>query len=252
MQKLLEYWHLVPILAESGPEALKQLTNDPSVDLVLTDLQMPGMDGMELARAIKKIRPQLPLIVLSSLGDTRRAQFEGLFSAVLTKPLKHRDVSTHIFRLLRDAGPLEEVPAHPVANDEELFATRYPLRILVAEDNPVNQLLATKMLGTLGYTPDTAENGFEVLEKLGAQAYDLVFMDVQMPEMDGLQATRAIREKGAVQPLIIAMTANAMQEDYQECLQAGMDDYVSKPVRIETIRDVIAKWSQRPLIRPAG
>jgi CheY-like chemotaxis protein len=114
---------------------------------------------------------------------------------------------------------------------------------LVAEDNMVNQKLALKILSKLGYTAALAENGREVTEMANLKEYDLIFMDIQMPEMDGLEATKMIRKYMNVQPMIIAMTANAMSEDREECLKAGMDDFLSKPVKLEELVNMIAKWS---------
>jgi CheY-like chemotaxis protein len=123
------------------------------------------------------------------------------------------------------------------------FSMYHPLRILIAEDNPVNQQLAIKVLSRLGYAPDTAGNGQEALDMAGNETYDMILMDVQMPEMDGLEATRMIRERLKIQPVIIAMTANAMQGDREECLGAGMDDYITKPVNFEELISMLEKWS---------
>jgi CheY-like chemotaxis protein len=130
------------------------------------------------------------------------------------------------------------------------FSQRYPMRILIAEDNPVNQKLSMKVLGKLGYTPDVVQNGKEVLEIVGNKKYDLILMDVQMPQMDGLEATRMIRLCLEVQPVIIAMTANSMLGDREECLQAGMDDYISKPVRIEELVTMLEKWAKEFELKP--
>ena len=117
------------------------------------------------------------------------------------------------------------------------------MRILLAEDNPINQLLATTILNKLGYDPQIANNGLEAIDLLNEQQFDLIFMDMQMPEMDGIEATRHIRQNLSVQPIIIAMTANAMQGDREECLQAGMNDYLSKPVKPEDLMIMVEKWS---------
>jgi CheY-like chemotaxis protein len=119
------------------------------------------------------------------------------------------------------------------------------LRILIAEDNRVNQKLAVRVLGKLGYDPDIVENGKEVLEEVSKVNYDLILMDVQMPEMDGLEATRMIRLCLETQPIIVAMTANAMQGDREECLGSGMDDYISKPVNIEELVIILEKWASQ-------
>lgn len=252
LQKLLEYWNLVPILASTGMEALDILSRDQNFDLVLTDMQMPVMDGIELARSVKKKLPTLPIILLSSLGDERNKDFPGLFNAVLTKPIKHQVLCKYILQELRHNGPKVHIEERTEAQHEEDFSRQYPLRILLAEDNPINQLLATKMLNTIGYEPVKAESGVEVLEVLKTDRFDLILMDVQMPEMDGLEATRLIRSTNELQPIIIAMTANAMQSDQEECIQAGMDDYLSKPVRVDTLKAMIQKWAIEARMKSTG
>ena len=124
------------------------------------------------------------------------------------------------------------------------FAKQYPLEILIAEDNPVNQKLTERVLTKLGYKPAIAEDGKKVLDALNHQHYDLIFMDVQMPEMDGLEATRTIRQLKGTQPIIIAMTANALQGDKEICMEAGMDDYVSKPIKLEVVISILEKWAK--------
>jgi CheY-like chemotaxis protein len=126
----------------------------------------------------------------------------------------------------------------------ENFSLDHPLSILVAEDNPVNQKLAERVLSKLGYKPEIAANGHEALSAITMKHYDLILMDVQMPEMDGLEATQKIRANGGNQPIIIAMTANAMQGDREICLRAGMDDYISKPIKIEDLVLMLTKWSK--------
>lgn len=252
LQKLLEYWNLAPFLASTGVEAIEILSRDNNFDLVLTDMQMPIMNGIELARIVKKKNPKLPIILLSSLGDERNKDFPGLFDAVLTKPIKHQVLCKYILQELRSTGTKPVVEERTVAQNEEEFSRHYPLRILLAEDNPINQLLATKMLNTIGYEPVKADNGFEVLEMLKKDRFDLILMDVQMPEMDGIEATKVIRNKDLIQPVIIAMTANAMQGDQEECLKAGMDDYLSKPVRVDTLKAMIQKWAAQARMKSAG
>jgi len=123
------------------------------------------------------------------------------------------------------------------------FSKQYPLRILIAEDNPVNQKIATKILTKLGYQPSVAQNGKEALEMVSNGQYDMILMDVQMPEMNGLEATRMIRTCLEIQPIIIAMTANVMQGDRDACMQAGMDDYISKPIDLKELLSQLEKWS---------
>jgi signal transduction histidine kinase/CheY-like chemotaxis protein/ligand-binding sensor domain-containing protein len=252
LQKQLEQWNLLPFLAGSGDDALKILAEENHFDLVLSDMQMPGMDGIQLARSIKKTHPSLPIILLSSLGDERNKEFPGLFNAVLTKPIRHQILCKYILQELRSRDKNNNTEAESTeAQSDENFAKQYPLRILLAEDNAINQLLAVKMLNTIGYESTKAENGHQVLEYLKSEKFDLILMDVQMPEMDGLETTKIIRTQMQSQPVIIAMTANAMQSDEEDCINAGMDDYLSKPVRVETLKVMIEKWATSPRLRSA-
>ncbi|HMI65224.1 MAG TPA: response regulator, partial [Cyclobacteriaceae bacterium] len=129
------------------------------------------------------------------------------------------------------------------------FSKHYPLRILIAEDNAVNQKLTERVLHKLGYKPEMADNGQEALNATIQKSVDLILMDVQMPEMDGLEATRQIRRRGGDQPVIIAMTANAMQGDREECMQAGMDDYISKPVKMEILVSLLETWALKVKVK---
>ncbi|MCD9015687.1 hybrid sensor histidine kinase/response regulator [Parachryseolinea silvisoli] len=233
----LEQWKLVPTLASSGAEALQILESSENFDLVITDMQMPDMDGVQLTNLIKANHAYLPVVLLSSIGDESKKNHPDLFAAVLNKPVKQQQFSRVLHSVLRtgDEGVLvEEKKSKQVLSTE--FAERYPLRILVAEDNPVNQKLTTRVLNKLGYMEIViAPNGLEAVERFHEQFYDVILMDVQMPEMDGLEATRLIRAKQYHQPYIISMTANAMQGDREICMQAGMDDYVSKPIKLEAV-----------------
>lgn len=238
----LEQWNLTPVAAGSGKEALELLTSAEKFDLIITDMQMPEMDGTELTKKIKEINPHIPVILLSSLGDDTHKRYPDLFSAALSKPVKPQELNKLIqlqFRLKKEA---EETESLPQKKSDEGFAEQYPLRILVAEDHPVNQMLAEMLLNKLGYKPELAINGLEVLEMMKQQPFDVILMDVQMPEMDGLQATKALRnmaDSPYPRPEIIAMTANAMKEDREMCLAAGMDDYVSKPIQPELLKEAL-------------
>ncbi len=244
LKNQLEQWKLVPILVSSGKEALEVLSQAPGFDLVLSDLQMPQMDGIQLTRKIKQSYPALPVILLSSIGDERARNHVELFSSVLTKPVRLNTLRQHILNALRKQGaPLwqEKIPKKLLSID---FSKQYPLNILVAEDNVVNQKLTARILHNLGYTPEMVWNGHEALMALQQKSFDLILMDVQMPQMDGLEATRQIRLISGRRPVIIAMTANAMQGDKEECMQAGMDDYISKPVKLDVLVDMLEKWAR--------
>ncbi len=236
-------WGLKPRETEFPSEALKWLQQGEIFDLAILDLQMPEMDGVMLTRRIRKIKniKSFPIILLTSLGRREIDAGDLDFAAYLTKPLKPSslfDVLAGIFSRQLVSPKVEPVKA--VLDIE--FAKKRPLRILLAEDNAVNQKLALRLLEQMGYRADVASNGLEAIESVERQTYDAVLMDVQMPEMDGLDATRAIRKlKNLTQPRIVAMTANAMQGDREMCLAAGMDDYISKPIRVLELIDALNK-----------
>jgi CheY-like chemotaxis protein/HPt (histidine-containing phosphotransfer) domain-containing protein len=177
--------------------------------------------------------------------DRPDSNWRSLFVACLNKPIKQSQLYNVLVGIFDEKLQLPS-PALPSESEEKL-GDRLPLRIIVAEDNAVNQKVAVNILSKLGYRVDLAGNGLEVLEALQRQPYDVVLMDVQMPEMDGLTATRQIceRRSPAERPRIIAMTANAMQSDRDACLQAGMDDYISKPIRLQALISALTKCSPR-------
>jgi CheY-like chemotaxis protein len=245
LKSQLEQWKLIPVLASSGKEARAMLSSGNRFDLVITDMQMPDIDGVHLTQALKKENAELPVILLSSVGDENKTQYTELFAVVLNKPVRqqalYRAIQTAL-QPVQKASIAEDAAPKQLLSDE--FAKRFPLHILIAEDNPVNQKLTTRILSKLGYTDvAVANNGLEALEKFDDEFFDVILMDVQMPEMDGLEATRMIRLKRYHQPIIISMTANAMQGDRDECMKAGMDDYVSKPVKLEALVAVLEKWA---------
>ena len=244
-------WEMLPQAVESGSKALEYLSTGEKFDLAILDMHMPEMDGVELARAIRK-EPDwqdLPLLMLSSLGseEIKSQAADVKFAAIINKPVGQSQLYNNLTVILSEKIAKKRIEIRqsstpsPVADPET--ATRLPLRILLAEDNVVNQKVARLMLKRQGYRADIANNGLEVLEALRRQLYDVVFMDLHMPEMDGLAATRRIREEwsAAEQPRIIAMTANAMQGDREICLEAGMDDYIPKPVRSEELSQALSK-----------
>ena len=253
-------WGMNPRAAENASQAFDWMRAGEQFDLAVLDLQMPDMDGLTLAMEIRKLprAAMMPLIFLIPLGtradsapDTRIS-----FAHSLTKPIKtaqfYAAIERALFSQKKAAAPA------PVKADQPL-AELMPLSILLCEDNSINQKVASRILQQIGYKCDIANNGREGLEALDKRHYDLVFMDMMMPEMDGLTATRAIRErqKDAVahpnylkRILIIAMTAHAQQSDRDNCIAAGMDDYLAKPIRPADVRGIIERWA--PQIQPVA
>jgi signal transduction histidine kinase/DNA-binding response OmpR family regulator/streptogramin lyase len=242
LQAQMEQWNLIPVTAKSGKEGLKILSEDPLFDLIISDMQMPGMDGIHFSDAVKKKYPAIPVILLSSVGQEYSKNHRHLFASILNKPTKHSVLCTHILNALRPEvrHAVEERKSNQVLSEE--FATQFPMNILVAEDNLINQKLIDHILSRLGFSAVMKENGIEAIEEIKQNDYDIILMDVHMPEMDGLEATRVIRQNNKKKPVIIALTANAMQGDQEECLRAGMDDYLSKPVKLEELVKMLEKW----------
>jgi CheY-like chemotaxis protein len=238
-------WGLVAQDTEAPETALRMLAAN-SYDLAILDMHMPGMDGATLAQRIRAGGHTLPLVLFTSLGR-KEAGDDKLFAATLAKPLRQSQLFDTLVNLLaHDAAPQRAAaPAKPTMDAQ--MAERHPLRILLAEDNLVNQKLALRLLSQMGYRADVASNGIEAVESVGRQTYDVVLMDVQMPEMDGLEASRRITAKvpAGERPRIVAMTANAMQGDREMCLAAGMDDYVTKPIRVEALVEALIRTTPR-------
>jgi signal transduction histidine kinase/ligand-binding sensor domain-containing protein/DNA-binding response OmpR family regulator len=237
----LELWGLVAAPASSAKQALDILANNPAFQLVITDMEMPGTDGVGLASAIKNSAHPLPVIMLSSIGDESKKKYPQLFSSILTKPVKQHHLCQSILAVLNQVkdDAVHEEKAGNILSD--LVSRDFPLRILIAEDNLINQKMVKHILNKLGYEPEIVQNGLEVMEKMSRNTYDVILMDVQMPDMDGLEATALIRRLPVQQPFIIAMTANAMAEDKDICLHAGMDDYIAKPMRLEELVNALKR-----------
>ncbi len=235
-----ESWGMFPVTFANPLDVLSSLKQGSQFDVAILDMHMPQMDGLTLAHEIKNLWSDqiaaFPFIMLTSLGWHDTVDISD-FSAFLTKPVKQSGLYNAILGALTDSN-IKRAPNTTDQQYDPTLSQRNPLRILLAEDNAVNQKLALKILERMGYRADVAGNGLEVLQALERQSYDLIFMDVQMPEMDGLQATRAIRQKyeASRQPRIVAMTANAMQGDREMCLEAGMNDYVSKPIQVKELQ----------------
>jgi PAS domain S-box-containing protein len=242
---LVSGWAMVPRAAESGAQALEWLRAGEVFDVAVLDMQMPDMDGVMLAREIRNLPggDKLPLILLSSLGQREVTAEKALFNHALTKPVKPSLLFDLLAGTFKEAeapstSPVKIIPKPPAESSGQ------SVRVLLAEDNVVNQKVAMHMLATMGVRPDVAANGLEVLEALRRQNYDVILMDVQMPEMDGLEATRRIvaeQPDSAKRPWIIALTANAVQGDRETCLAAGMDDYISKPIKKEQLVQAVSR-----------
>jgi len=204
---------------------------------------MPDMDGVTLASIIQQRYPPdvLPLIMLTSLGARQEDAEKVSFAAYLTKPIKPAQLQSVLESIVQKQTQTVKKTAALLKLDESL-GREHPLRILLVEDNPVNQKVAINLLKRLGYLADVSSNGLEALEALERQEYDVIFMDVQMPEMDGVTATAHIRQRYPHRtPRIIAMTADALEGDRERYLEAGMDDYISKPVRVEELIQALQK-----------
>ena len=243
-------WGMLPRETASPKQALKWLKAGEHFDLAILDMHMPEMDGVELAQSIRQLPngKSMPLAMLSSIGRRESRTTEVGFAAQLHKPLKPSqlfDALVGIFAVVskEQIKPFTEKPRF---NPE--LGKRHPLRILLAEDNLVNQKVALRILEQSGYRADIASNGKETLESVTRQPYDVVLMDVQMPEMDGLEATRQILARWPDKknrPCIIAMTADAMESDREMCLAAGMDDYVAKPIRVPELMEALGRVEAR-------
>ncbi|HUE99610.1 MAG TPA: GAF domain-containing protein [Anaerolineales bacterium] len=242
-----EKWGMRPRETEHPGEALEWIKSGEQFDLAILDLQMPEIDGIMLTRQIRKFRDEksLPIILLTSLGRREIGADDLNFAAYLTKPLKPSALYDALARLFAKNVIYPKVDSIKPRMDAEL-GRRHPLRILLAEDNAVNQKLALRILEQMSYRADVASNGIEAVESIERQTYDVILMDVQMPEMDGLTATRDIRRLMSVtQPHIIAMTANALEGDREMCLAAGMNDYISKPIRVNELVEALLKAERK-------
>ncbi|MFN5514659.1 MAG: PAS domain S-box protein [Cyanobacteriota bacterium] len=246
----LAQWGVEAEAQTSGEGALTWLAQTPALDAMILDMQMPRLDGVMLARRIRQLPTyqKTPLVLLTSLDNLAQTPAtQPLFDRILSKPLRQSHLYNALVDLLeREPTPeefsvWEELTFEESEEEEPTTRLQPSLKILLAEDNLVNQKVARHILNTLGYGADVAETGLEVLERLERKAYDVILMDVQMPELDGLGATRRIRVEFPPerQPRIIAMTANAMPGDREECLRAGMDDYLSKPIVIADLQTLL-------------
>lgn len=251
LERQVTSWGMLTCVAKSGPEALIFFEQGERFDLAILDMQMPEMDGLSLAKqihALPKVR-NLPLVMLTSIGrhEIDQETIDKHFVEFLNKPIKQSLLFNTLVGVFNSRYIPIEKRSRPTSQIDHQMAEKFPLRILLVEDNAINQKLATQLLTRMGYRPDIAGNGLEALDAIRRQTYDVVFMDVHMPEMDGITATQTICQEWEQvnRPRIIAMTANAMQGDREMCLDAGMDDYVSKPIRIEALIEALEKCVAR-------
>jgi PAS domain S-box-containing protein len=283
LQHYMAAWGMVPVLAATGMEALALMREQPRFDIAVIDMQMPEMSGLALAAELRKLAANLPIVMTSALGipidgagDSQQVRDLPMVFAstpgatnpreavrrlgvkhILFKPVKPVALRTALLDYF-DAGMRVETNPGTTNDSAELdkpaisinadMGHCHPLRILVAEDNLTNQKVALRMLKRLGYEADVAVNGLEVVTAAHKQNYDIILMDVQMPEMDGLEATRQIRTDLTApnQPYIIAMTAAATQLDREKCLEAGMNDFIAKPTRVEDLAQALNRYRPIP------
>lgn len=250
LQKQFEKWGLIPSPVNTAQKGLDKALNE-DFDLIVMDYEMPGTDGVQLTKKIREkySKEELPVILLSSAYPEMTDKVKNfLFSAYYMKPTKHSLLLKSITRILAPKEALERADKKRGSATKAIEPpiAELPLTILLAEDNLVNQKLAVLTMKNMGYTIDVVANGLEAVEAVERQKYDVIFMDVQMPEMDGVEATHEIIKRfGSKRPIIVAMTANAMEGDREKFLGEGMDDYVSKPISNEAIKKVLTFVNKR-------
>jgi CheY-like chemotaxis protein/HPt (histidine-containing phosphotransfer) domain-containing protein len=246
----VEQWGMTVKCAANSRGAFKLFEESAAFDAAILDLQLPDMDGLALANEIRK-KPygqNLPLLLLSSVrlrNDDPRPATAGI-TVFVHKPIRPAQLLDALCRAQNISLPRgKKTPPAPLIDTG--LARRLPLRVLLADDNSINQIVALSVLQKLGYHADLANNGIEVLKALEQKAYDLLFLDMQMPEMDGFDCARQIAERWSREqrPVIIAVTGKALTGDREKCLAAGMDDYISKPVRVGALQAILEKWGPK-------
>jgi signal transduction histidine kinase/HPt (histidine-containing phosphotransfer) domain-containing protein len=250
MTSRLLQWGMKPDSVITCKEALDLIAARPPFDAIIIDLQLPTRDGLALAEDIRAlpVGAASALVLLTSVrlrGDDIRPAKVGI-SVFVHKPVRPGQLLDALCRAMSIQLQREKkAPVSPALDGN--LATRFPLRLLLADDNEINKKVGLSVLQKLGYRADVASNGLEVLKLLEQKAYDVIFLDVQMPEMDGLEAARNIRQRwsDAKRPRIIAMTGNAFLGDREKCLEAGMDDYISKPVRVGELQAALERWASK-------
>jgi PAS domain S-box-containing protein len=242
-------WGMIPVISESPFEVLKMLESGEKFDIALVDMQMPDMDGITLGKKISNLAvdKKPAMILLTSIGQVNKysAEYKELFDSYVSKPVKQSQLFDIMSNVLSGSDKTN-VGADRSRKIDSNLSMKYPLSILIAEDNIINQKLFLRMLSKMGYIGDVANNGLEAIEAVERQKYDVVFMDIQMPEMDGVEATKRIvsQHKTANRPFIIAVTANAMTGDREKYIEAGMDDYLSKPIVMEKLESMMMKYGE--------
>jgi CheY-like chemotaxis protein len=249
IESLAISWGMTTIPVATGADVMQRLRSGLTFHAAVIDETLPDQAGKDLVQEIRRQRGAAgtPCILLCSLQQ-QAAYGQNLppgFVACLAKPAHFQQLHGILATSLK-GGKVTNKLLRSTGRIDSGFGQRRPLRLLLAEDNVINQKVATRILSQMGYRPDVVHNGVEVLEALERQRYDVILMDIQMPDMDGLEATRRIRKKfiGARRPWIIAMTANAMDSDRKNCFDAGMDGYLSKPVRIEALEAELTRSSE--------
>ncbi|MFA7360743.1 MAG: response regulator [Candidatus Kapaibacterium sp.] len=268
-------WGMIPRSTKDPLEALNWIVNDDPFDVAVLDMLMPDIDGLTLAGKFRTYRDEksLPIIIFTSSDNLMNDQQikEISINAILRKPIRQTQLQNLLFQTLnvneiepsvkeekKEKSKLEKITGSEVNIEDKSsgeVSKEQAIKILVAEDNMINRKLIHKILSQIGYDSDHAVHGLEAIDKLKQVSYDIIFMDVQMPEMDGIEATKHIVKNWEAheRPVIIAMTANVMQGDRDNCINAGMDDYLSKPVIIEDVEKILAKWidtiNQRKIIK---
>jgi CheY-like chemotaxis protein len=230
---------MVPLIASKSQDALDWIRRGDDFDIAILDTGMQDIDGLTLAGEIRRYNKTLPLVVLASIGQRVPPDH-----AYLIKPIKPFELQKVLTDILSRQLAQESVRA--CTSDKEVQVS--PLRVLLAEDNVASQKVALQMLKRLGYRADVAANGIEALQALERQSYDVVLMDLRMPEMDGLEATRIIRQRWLDSgPKVIAITAYALEGDREKCLEAGMDGYIAKPVKMDELAEMLKKYAHEIL-----
>jgi CheY-like chemotaxis protein len=250
--KQCQDWGMVPQAPENPGKALELLGQGMVFDLALLDLNAKGSENLQIATEIHKIpsASMMPLVLLSPLGKGKNTQESGqiIFANSVQKPVKPAQLCAAFERAVLNPQMAARAIESPKAT--KLLSEIFPMRILVVDDNTINQRVAVRILQQLGYQPEIAGNGREALDALDGKPFDFILMDVMMPELDGIEATRLLRKRQAnpayknyqSRIIVVAVTAHAMQGDREKCISAGMDDYLSKPVRPKDVRDKIEKW----------